>query len=198
MMEIRFSGGKMAANSKSHGDSGGRSRTDAQSNIKMKPRMVMTHNDLPEEIRLQMVQLLNEELADTFDLFSQTKQAHWNVKGPDFYQLHLLYDELAEKLLEHVDLIAERATALGGVANGTVRMAAGTTRLPEINDSFMSSMQSVEELVTRYTALAQSLREAIDQADEANDQDTMDLFIEVSREIDKSLWFLEAHLQTQE
>jgi starvation-inducible DNA-binding protein len=161
-------------------------------------RMVETRNDLPTDTREQMVQLCNEQLADTFDLFSQTKQAHWNVKGPQFYPLHELYDDLAETLLGHVDLIAERATALGGAATGTAQMAAQATRLPDFSAGPVGSMESVEMLVERYAAVAESTRQAIDQADEAGDMDTSDLFTEVSRDLDKSLWFLEAHLQKGE
>jgi starvation-inducible DNA-binding protein len=158
-------------------------------------RLVETRNDLPADTRQLIVQLCNEQLADTFDLFSQTKQAHWNVKGPQFYHLHELYDELAESLLSHVDLIAERATALGGAATGTARMAAQATRLPEFSASAVGSMESVEMLVERYATLAESTRKAIDTAEQAEDMDTSDLFTEVSRDLDKSLWFLEAHLQ---
>lgn len=170
-------------------------QTKVKRDSRAKSMMVTTHNDLPEDTRGKMVQLLNEQLADTFDLFSQTKQAHWNVKGPQFFQLHELYDTLAEQLLGHVDLIAERATALGGAATGTVRMAAGATRLEDYSAGPVGSLESVEMLVQRYAALAQSTREAIDQAEQAEDMDTADLFTEVSRDLDKSLWFLEAHIQ---
>lgn len=171
-------------------------KTDGHSrNVQATRRKVSTHNDLPEETRQRMIELLNRQLADVFDLFSQTKQAHWNVKGSDFYQLHELYDELAGKLLAHADLIAERATALGGAATGTVRMAAQATRLEEYSDGPVGSMESVRLLVTRYAVVAQSTREAIDQAQEEEDEDTGDLFIEVSRDLDKALWFLEAHIQ---
>jgi starvation-inducible DNA-binding protein len=158
-------------------------------------RLVETRIDLPADTRQKMVQLCNEQLADTFDLFSQTKQAHWNVKGPQFYHLHELYDELAETLLGHVDLIAERATALGGAATGTAQMAAQATRLPDYSAGPVGSMESVEMLVERYAAVAESTRKAIDTAEKAEDMDTADLFTEVSRDMDKSLWFLEAHLQ---
>ena len=154
-----------------------------------------TRNDLDAEIRQDMVDLLNKQLADTCDLFSQTKQAHWNVKGPQFYQLHELYDELAEGLLDFVDKIAERATALGGLALGTVRMAASSTSLNEYPEDAVGSMTSVETLAERYASLAASTREAIDIAEGGDDMDTADLFTEVSRFLDKSLWFLEAHLQ---
>lgn len=158
-------------------------------------RMVKTSHDLPEDKRREMVQLLNQQLADTFDLFTQTKQAHWNVKGPQFYQLHELYDHLAEGLLAHVDTIAERATALGGAATGTARMAAGATRLDEFPADPVGSLESVRLLVERYADVAQSTREGIDQAEQAEDMVTSDLLTQVAHDLDKSLWFLEAHLQ---
>src|ERR1700745_66033 len=89
-----------------------------------------TRNDLDHDLRGKVIALLNQHLADTFDLMSQTKFAHWNVKGPTFIALHKLFDELAEGLEEHVDEIAERATALGGVARGTVRQAAAMSTTP--------------------------------------------------------------------
>lgn len=155
-----------------------------------------TRIDLSAQTRKKMVDLLNEQLADTFDLFSQTKQAHWNVKGPQFIQLHELYDELAADLLGWVDMIAERATALGGLAMGTVQMAAAATRLPDFPPDTIESLETVAGLAERFAALAASTRTAIDTADEAGDMDTADLFTEVSRGLDKSLWFLEAHLQS--
>lgn len=160
-----------------------------------KQRTLKTSNDLDQETRDQMVGLLNQQMADTFDLFSQTKQAHWNVKGPQFYQLHLLYDTLAEGLEDYVDELAERATALGGVAMGTVRMAAEETRLPEYPPEATEGMESVRCLVDRYANLGASTRAAIDAADEAGDADTADLFTNLSRDLDKWLYFLESHLQ---
>lgn len=158
-------------------------------------RTFETHNDLPEEVRLASIVLCNQQLADTFDLYSQVKQSHWNVKGRDFIQLHLLFDELAARLLEYVDLIAERATALGGKAMGTARMAAANSRLPELPDDIDEGMAYVAALVDRYGNYGATSREAIAASDEAGDADTADLFTEISRGIDKDLWFLEAHLQ---
>lgn len=163
---------------------------------KTKTRTFETRIDMEQDLRNKMIELVNRQLADTFDLFSQTKQAHWNVKGPQFYQLHELFDELAAELIAFVDLIAERATALGGLAMGTVRMSAESTRLEEFPAETVESMATVEALATRYANLAASTRAAIDTADEAGDMDTADLFTEVSRALDKNLWFLEAHLQT--
>ena len=157
-------------------------------------KMHKTSIDISLENREQLVSLLNKQLADTFDLYSQTKQAHWNVKGRDFFQLHELFDKLATGLTEHVDTIAERATALGGTALGTTRMAAAASRLPEYPE-IVEGMESVAALAERYGKLAASTRAAIDTATELGDADTADLFTEVSRDLDKSLWFLEAHLQ---
>lgn len=153
-----------------------------------------TQIDLEPKVRQEMIGLLNQQLADTFDLFSQTKQAHWNVKGMQFFQLHELYDKLAAELLEFVDTVAERATALGGSAAGTARMAADATRLPEY-PLVVNSKESIEALVQRFAQVAESTRAAIDIAAEAGDEDTADVFIEISRALDKALYFLESHLQ---
>lgn len=158
-------------------------------------RTFKTRIDLPADKREKLIALLNQHLADTFDLFSQAKQAHWNVKGPQFHHLHELFDELAEQLEGYVDLIAERATALGGTALGTVHMAAAASRLAEYPVDAGGSMQHVEALAVRFAALAATTRSAIDVAAGLSDADTADLFTEVSRGLDKNLCFLEAHLQ---
>ena len=160
------------------------------------PKTHSTSIDLDSECRSQMIGLLNQQLADTFDLYSQTKQAHWNVKGPQFIQLHELYDKLAADLIAHVDTIAERATTLGGAALGTLRMAGKATRLDDYPKTTVEGMATVKALVERYAQLAASTRAAIDEADDAGDANTADLFTGVSRDLDKSLWFLEAHLQS--
>lgn len=154
-----------------------------------------TRIDLEEDTREKITALLNEQLADLFDLYSQTKQAHWNVKGPQFYQLHLLFDDLAAQLLPHLDMIAERVTALGGTATGTVRMAAKHTRLPEYTPEIVDDLESVKALAVRYANAAETTRAGIKTAEEAEDLGTTDLLSDVSRGLDKSLWFLEAHLQ---
>jgi starvation-inducible DNA-binding protein len=159
--------------------------------------MFSTRNDLTREVRGKMISLLNQQLADTFDLYSQTKQAHWNVKGAQFFQLHEQFDKLAEELLGYVDLIAERATALGGLALGTVRMSAANSQLPECELDLTDSLPTVESVAERYAGLAASTRQATESAEGQGDADTADLFTEISRGVDKALWFLEAHLQTQ-
>ncbi|MCS6889353.1 DNA starvation/stationary phase protection protein Dps [Chloroflexus sp.] len=154
-----------------------------------------TRIDLPLERRRSLVAMLNQQLADTFDLMSQAKQAHWNVKGPHFMELHELFDELAGHLNGFVDALAERVTALGGMAMGTARMAAAASRLPEYPADITDGMAHVAALADRFAAYGQTTRQAIDFAAELGDQATADLMTEIARAIDKDLWFLEAHLQ---
>lgn len=156
-----------------------------------------TANDLSPQTRASSVELLNRSLADTTDLMTQLKYAHWNVKGRNFYQFHLLFDEIAEVLEQHADDIAERATELGGEATGTLRMAAATSRIPEMPERVVTGPEYVAALVERVAIHAANLRANIDAAMGYGDQDTADLYAEISRDIDKQLWFLEAHQQAR-
>ena len=158
-------------------------------------RTFTTSVKLPAETLGKSVASLNQSLADTLDLYSQLKQAHWNLKGKDFYSLHLLFDEFAGHAEEWVDEIAERVTALGGYATGTVRMSAAGSRLPEYPTDATTGAEHTKAVVERLAAYANSVRKAIDDADEMGDMTTADLFTEISRQADKDLWFAEAHLQ---
>ena len=158
-------------------------------------RSFKTTVDLPTADRTKINATLNQSLADAFDLMSQTKQAHWNVKGNDFWQLHKLFDEIAAEVGECVDELAERVTALGGYATGTVRMSAGSSALPEFPTDITEGMQYVKAVADRLGAFANSTREAIDTTDKLGDANTADLFTEISRCADKYLYFLEAHIQ---
>lgn len=157
--------------------------------------LLPTRNDIPADVRKAMVTLLNARLADAFDLYSQVKHAHWNVKGSDFIQLHLLYDTIAEDVLVHVDAIAERATALGGLAFGTTRLAAAATTLDEYPIEATSCPDTLEVVADRLAAFGRQVRADITEASDLGDQDTADLFTAVSRAVDQHLWFVEAHLQ---
>jgi starvation-inducible DNA-binding protein len=157
--------------------------------------MFKTKNDLPEATRIKAIELLNARLADCKDLQTQTKQAHWNVKGPHFIGLHELFDKINEAVEEYVDEIAERAVQLGGVAGGTARIVAKRSTLPEYPINASDGRSHVEALSTALAAFGKGARRAIDDANEFGDLDTADLFTEVSRGIDKWLWFVEAHLQ---
>jgi starvation-inducible DNA-binding protein len=151
--------------------------------------------NIPAESRRALIELLNARLVDAIDLQSQTKFAHWNVKGRDFYQLHLLFDSIAEHLEEGVDLIAERITALGGRANGTARQAAANSSLKEYDLNALNGMEHVRALADRLASLSNATREAIDRSDDLGDKGTSDLFTEIVRTADKDLYFLESHLQ---
>lgn len=161
----------------------------------MKSTDFRTRIGLAPEVRDRVTASLNQQLADTFDLYSQTKQAHWNVKGAQFYPLHQLFDELAKELAEHADSLAERVTALGATAMGTARMSAAASRLSEWPGEATADLHCVEMLAERFAAVAATMRKAIDLAAAEGDAVTADLFTEVARGLDKRLWFLEAHLQ---
>jgi starvation-inducible DNA-binding protein len=159
--------------------------------------MFQTKNDIPEATRIKMIELLNARLADCIDLQTQAKQAHWNVKGPHFIALHELFDKINEEVEDYVDEIAERAVQLGGVAEGTARMVARRSSLAEYPTSAVDGRSHVEALSSALAAFGKAARKAIDEADDVGDRDTADLFTEVSRGIDKWLWFVEAHLQAE-
>lgn len=154
-----------------------------------------TSNDLPLQTRDAMARLLNARLADTIDLALQIKQAHWNVKGPNFIALHELFDKLHDEAEAFYDDIAERITALGGTAYGTTGTVAENSTLPGYPTDIKDGMDHVRALAASYAVLAKAARAAIDTATSAGDADTADLFTGQSRGLDKTLWFLEAHLQ---
>ncbi len=151
-----------------------------------------TGNSVPAKAREASVALLNQALADLGDLYSQTKQAHWNVRGKNFYSHHLLFDAVSESAETHWDDVAERAIQLGGYARGTSRMTAKATSLPEWPENLTAEADFVKALTERFTLVANSIRAGIDAAGKLGDADTADLFTEISRELDKSLWMLEA------
>jgi starvation-inducible DNA-binding protein len=159
--------------------------------------MFKTKNGLSETTRVKAVELLIARLADCIDLQTQTKHAHWNVKGPNFIALHELFDKINEEVEDYVDDIAERAVQLGGVAEGTARMVAKRSSLSEYPVNMVDGRSHLEALSSALAAFGTAAREGIDQANAFGDLDTADLFTEVSRGIDKWLWFVEAHLQAE-
>jgi starvation-inducible DNA-binding protein len=154
-----------------------------------------TRIDIPEDKRIAITRLLNDRLADAIDLKTQAKQAHWNVKGPNFIALHELFDKISEDIDEQVDELAERVTTLGGVAEGTIRAVAARSRLPEYPLHIKSGLDHVQALANSLASFGKAVRAAIDQSTELGDANTADLFTGISRDTDKNLWFVEAHLQ---
>jgi starvation-inducible DNA-binding protein len=157
--------------------------------------MHSTRIDLAAKTRAKMIALLNARLADALDLQLQAKQAHWNVKGPSFIALHELFDKVASDVAGHADEMAERITALGGIAEGTLQAIAGRSRLDPYPLEIADGRAHLDALAAALARFGKAARKAIGEAAKAGDADTSDLFTGISREADKNLWLVEAHLQ---
>ncbi len=154
-----------------------------------------TRNNLASNAKSAAIEMLNARLADGIDLALATKQAHWNLKGPQFIGIHLMLDGFRTEQDEWNDEMAERATQLGGTAKGTAQAVSAATALAPYPTDVYAVADHLAALIDRYAQYGNALRKNIDEVDEAGDPDTADLFTEVSRGIDKQLWFLEAHVQ---
>lgn len=161
--------------------------------------MIMHHtkNSLPENKRKELVEILNKTLATLSDLYSQIKNAHWNVKGMQFYSLHLLFDEIAEEVEEQVDIIAERITALGGTALGTIQEAVKNTELNPYPTNIYDGKEHIERLSHNFSIVSELSRNNLKKTEELNDMATNDIYIDLTRLLEKRLWFLEAHIQSK-
>jgi starvation-inducible DNA-binding protein len=154
-----------------------------------------TKNDFPEAKRQQVAVILNDRLADAIHLGLQVKQAHWNVKGPNFIGLHELFDAIYAIVQTHVDEIAERITAFGGTAEGTLAAVTARSHLPAYPTDLVNWRDHVATLSNSLALFGKAVRADIDRTADLGDAGTADLFTGISREIDKQLWFVEAHLQ---
>ena len=159
------------------------------------PKMYATRNDIPQKRRSELNALMNQRLASAVDLQTQVKQAHWNVKGPNFIGLHQLCDTVDEAVESYVDMIAERIVQLGGIAEGTARVAAARSQLEEYPLTIADGQDHVTAVAKALSTFGREARATIKEAVELDDADTADLFTEISRGIDKWLWFVEAHSQ---
>ena len=158
-------------------------------------RLHRTRNDLKNNAKAVAMECLEARLADSIDLGLITKQAHWNLKGPQFIGVHLMLDGFRAEQDDWTDKMAERIVQLGGTAKGTTQIVAERTALAPYPTDIYTVADHVRALAERYSACANAVRKNIDDTDDAGDADTADLFTEVSRGLDKQLWFLEAHLQ---
>lgn len=165
--------------------------------VEIPATMHSTRNSLPASTRKVAVEFLNSTVAELLDLFGRIKQAHWNLRGESFIGLHKLLDEFAEHTLEDIDAVAERATALGGVVEGTLREAVKQSHLghKEEPDSRSDMTDWVEELSDAHAVTSTHIRKAIKELTEAEDFGTADLLTDVLKRVEKQLWLLEAHLQ---
>lgn len=153
-----------------------------------------SHVALPDETKEALVDTLNVALATTNDLHSQVKQAHWNIKGPQFFARHELFDAMATRLRGYADVIAERATTMGGYAEGTTRLSAETSKIGEYDLRAVDGKQHIKVLVDRFATYTTLVREAIQEAADKNDPATEDVFTEILRGAELDMWFLESHL----
>ena len=149
--------------------------------------------NLNDNARAEMTALLNARLADAIDLTLAVKQAHWNIKGSSFIGIHELLDDVADRCREHADTIAERCVILGGQAKGTSQTVASDTSLAPYPVEAQHQSHHVDALKDRFMDFGAKLRSSIEAAGDAGDEDTADLFTEVSRAIDKDAWFIGAH-----
>ena len=155
--------------------------------------MHKTKINLPAKTRKAVIDMLAPLLADTLEVQSQVKQAHWNVKGPQFLPLHELFEKVAGELSEHADDLAERIVQLGGTAEGSARLTAKKTKAPTYPLSITSGKDHVEAVGTSLAHLAALARKLIEDTDDADDEVTSDLVTSVARSLDKLLWLVETH-----
>ena len=158
-------------------------------------RMHRTRNDTKGNAKQVALQTLQARLADGIDLALVIKQAHWNLKGPEFIGVHLMLDGFRDQMDDYNDKVAERITQLGGTARGTTQSVTEETKLAAYPLDIYTIGDHLAALIDRYATYAHAVRENIDETDEAGAPDTAALFTEVSRGVDKQLWFLEAHVQ---
>ncbi len=154
-----------------------------------------SRNNLNSNARHVAIELLNARLADGLDLALITKQAHWNLKGLQFIGIHEMLDGFRGEQDDFNDTMAERIAQLGGTAFGTTQDITKSSQLTAYPTDIYAIQDHLAALIDRFSVAANAVRESIDQADEAGDADTADIFTEVSRGLDKQLWFLESHTQ---
>jgi starvation-inducible DNA-binding protein len=150
---------------------------------------------LSAEARTESCQLLNEILADTTVLYALYKKSHWNVAGPTFYQLHLLFDKHAEEQLELVDMIAERVQMLGGISVGDPRHAAELTTIPRPPDGAEEVPVVLDRLLDAHEVIIEKIRAGLDKTEESKDWGSNDLLMgDALRRHEMQVWFLAEHV----
>lgn len=148
---------------------------------------------IDDDTAKKMSDLLNANLANVIDLTLDGKQCHWNLQGNGFIGVHQLLDDTADRIREVSDALAERIVILGGEPDGRATRVVKDTILEPYPIDIATVPEHVRALTSRYKQVAAKLREAIDTASEAGDEDTADLFTEASRVIDKDAWFIGAN-----
>src|SRR5260221_7632197 len=144
-----------------------------------------------------MIRLFTRRHGDGLILQGQCKKAHWNEKGTQFIALHKLFDDVYAAVTEYADTIAERIVQLGGTAYGTVRDVAEASSLDEYPTNIASSEDHVKCLSAALAAFGSKMRIAIGETDDLDDAASADVCTEITRGVDKWLWFVEAHTQAK-
>lgn len=137
--------------------------------------------------------LLQSRLSDAIDIAAQIKQAHWNVRGPNFIGLHRLFDELNDEFTGYADLLAERLVALGGSAMGTVQETAARSGIDKYPENATVGEDHIAALTAAFSTFSTALKADVLAAEAAEDPATADLFTEVLRGVDQSRWLASAH-----
>ena len=158
-------------------------------------RMYKNRVALPDDVKAKVCDVANLKLAAALDMYSQAKFAHWNVKGMNFYQLHLVFDATAKVIFKQIDPIAERITQLGGVANGTVRMSAANSPIPAYKVESIDGPSHLNALAESLGKYCSELRDASDAIDKLGDEPTSDFFKQLVVDAEEELYFIESHLE---
>ena len=169
-------------------------REEARDALEGSKKRISSHVALPAPARQALISLLNAHVATSLDLFTQVKQAHWNVTGMEFIALHQLFDQIAGRVQKWIDDIAERAATLGGYVLGTARLAVANSMLAEYDLEALSGPANVTALLAQISAYTARIRDAIQAADTADDPVTVDLLTRILGEAEKDMWFLESHI----
>lgn len=140
------------------------------------------------------IETLNACLSDLIALSLALKQAHWTVKGRNFIAIYELFDAVNDRVNEGIDTVAERIQVLGGVALGTLEVVSGAAKMKPYPTNVVEDVKHVEEVSKRLADVGERVRKSIEVVSEAGDEGTVDVFVGLSRQLDKDLWFVESHL----
>ena len=143
----------------------------------------------------ESAKLLNKILADTTVLYSLYKKHHWNVAGPTFYQLHLLFDKHAEEQLEIIDVVAERVQSLGAISVGDPRHAAELTTIERPPNGSEDVPAMLSRLLDAHETIIKAVRAGIDTTEKNGDWSSNDILMsDVLRRNELQVWFVSEHL----
>ncbi|MFM9937988.1 MAG: DNA starvation/stationary phase protection protein Dps [Hyphomicrobiaceae bacterium] len=169
------------------------SNRNAKFNVVNSLQMLETKNTLALDSRYASIEALNNIVAHMIDVALAAKHAHWNVRGPSFMSYHTLFDKAFTDLIEQIDSLGERATALGGIARGTVQTVAAATRFAPYPVLSTAEAEHVALLSTRLGELGHDLRQATIAASEHGDIVTADVLTDAGAAVDSLLWLIESH-----